>query len=104
MVRTLDENLQPVDGLEAYRAMVRQQLRLKRGEWFLNKTAGRSDLAALPENLWSVEIADAIRRVDGVTGVQNLTVDKNAATGLLRCTGVVETPEGTFELDEEIEP
>ena len=104
MVSTLDGDLRLLKGLEAARELVRQRLRFKRGEWFLDTNAGRVDLAKVPQNLWSVVIADVVRGVDYVTGVRDVKVEKNETTGLLRCTAVVETREGTFELDEEIEP
>ena len=101
---TLDGELRLLKGLEAARELVRQRLRLKRGEWFLDTNAGRIDLAKVPQNLWSAAISDVVRGVDCVTGVRDVKVDKNKTTGQLRCTAVIETKEGMFELDEEIEP
>ena len=104
MVSTLDDNLKLLEGLEAAQDLVRRRLRLKRGEWFLDTNAGRRDLATVHPDEWQAEIADAIRGVDCVTDVRNVKIEKNETPARMRCTAIVETTEGTFELSEEFEP
>ena len=103
MVSTLDGNLKRLEGLEAAQDLVRRRLRFKRGEWFLDRSAGRIDLATVHKDRWPDEIADAIRGVDCVTDVRNVKLKKNETTERLTCTAIVETEEGTFELSEELE-
>ena len=103
-MKTLNGNLELLEGLEAIKELVRQRLRFKRGESFLDRTAGRISLATLPSSLWPAVIADTIRGVQGVIGVRNVSAERDENTGLVKCTAIVESAEGTFSLTDEIEP
>ena len=104
MVKTLDGDLNLLEGLEAAQELVKQRLHFKRGKWFLDRTSGRIDLTTIPQDLWSAPIKDAIRGVDCVTDVRNVKVDKIETAKRVRVTASVYTTDGSFELNEEIEP
>ena len=103
MVSTFDGDLNLSKGLKAAQELVRQRLRFKKGEWFLNRTAGRIDLTTISHDLWHTVIADTIRGVDCVTAVSNVKVAR-VTDKLVRVTASVETTEGAFKLSDEIEP
>ena len=103
MVSTFNGDLNLSKGLKAAQELVRQRLRFKKGEWFLNRTAGRIDLTTISQDLWQTVVDDTIRGVDCVTAVSNVKVAR-VTDKLVRVTASVETTEGAFELSEEIEP
>ena len=103
MVSTFDADLNLSKGLKAVQELVRQRLRFKKGEWFLNRTAGRIDLATISQDLSQTVVADTILGVECVTAVSNVKV-ASVTDKLVRVTASVETTEGTFELSDEIEP
>ena len=103
MVSTFDGDLNLSKGLMAAQELVRQRLRFKKGEWFLNRTAGRIDLTTIPQDLWQTVVADTIQGVDCVTAVSSVKAAR-VTDKRVRVTARVETTEGAFELNEEIEP
>ena len=96
-----------VTGVEAVRQRVQQRLRLLRGEWFLDASAGipyLQGILAQPSGagLAGQVVAAEILDVEGVAGVRDVVAEFDTATRRLQFSANVETPDGTTSVAVEL--
>jgi len=97
-----------VDGVDAIEQHLRIRLKTFKGEWFLDQRAGmpyfQSILVKAPNLPVIVGIyRKAILTTPGVTGVDDLAVNFDAATRSLSVRFSAQTSDGPISYDEEVE-
>ena len=95
-----------VAGIESLQLRIRNLLRFRRGDWFINRDAGipYGELLQHPNNLRLLEqaITNALRGVAEVTGVVNVRTDYTAAARTYAYSATVQSIYGDLQLDEEV--
>ena len=90
-------------GVEDVRQRVIEKLRHWRGEWFLDRNSGMPYLDAILQRPLTPELASAairfeIRKVNGVTGVRDISFSLDPHTRRRTWRATVEWAEGEFEV------